>query len=339
MPIAYSENYPTFWYGIDGSSAATLIAGIHKALLFTGWAYTAISGGWRYDIQSPQGLTCRVLITDAGTPPGGKGRIHVQFQSSDGVRSGIKHGIIYAANRVYELTASQCQLALSMTGYSSDLFTDSDVASWVIGGIPFCSEYSDLPLCAEQNPDAEEVTEAWWASGSGVSLPSGGEASISLENGFRNHWRNRWAWDGCFNGKKVWQQGPDDATSLRLATLAPADASYGYGTSLQQVRWFDGTGLYYEPLLIWSDRAGGRGRLMGQMWDAVRCSIDRPLEDQIQTEEVDPDAPAKYASLTWRNFAHYQGSMATGNKGTYWGSLYLLRYVEPHGDLESNYVY
>lgn len=339
MPIAYTDRYPTWYYGIDGSSASSLIAGIHRGLQLAGWAYTAIAGGWRYDIISPQGLTCRVRVVDGGTPIGGKGRVWVQFQSSDGLRSGLLHGLIYNTNRVYELIASQCQLAISMTGYSSDLFTDGDVASYVIGGIPYSSFY-DGAICVEANPDAEEVVEAWWASGSGVSLPTtSGEATISLEHGFRNHWRNRYAWDGCWNGKKIWQQGPDDAASLRLATLAPPDQSYGYGPSFQQVRWVDGSGLYYEPLLIWSDTAGGRGRLLGQMYDAVRCSIDRPLENEIQTQEADPDAPAKYASLTWRNFCHYQGSMATGNKGSYWGSLYLLRYVEPQGDLESNYVY
>jgi hypothetical protein len=334
MPIAYTEEFPVHHEAINGETASTLIAGIHDAVVQAGWFYTPISGGYEYTLISPQGLGAKCRIVDSGTPPGQKGRISIRFRSLDDVRTGINNAIIYDTNRFYEVTCDQCQLALSLTGVTSEEAENGAHAHAFIGGIPFTSEYSNA-ICQAEQPEVapDDITEVWWSSGDGIQ----GDTEASY--GFRSNWRNRFQWESNWNGAQLSGYANPEASMLRLWTIAQPAPDFAGQPSAQQTRWPNGEGIDYEPMLIFADEKAGRARVLGQIWNAFRRSIDQPSEQQVVTQEIDPDTAAVLGSFTWRNFQHYQGSMATAAKGSYYGSLFLLTHIEPASELDSNYVY
>jgi hypothetical protein len=318
------------WPGINGASAQTLLTGIHYALGLAGWFSNPVEGGYEYIIYSPQGagLRARCRITDTYRWGGHSGLV-VQFLSFNGTRVGFPHPILYKPGRFYEVTANKCQLFLATTGHSSDS-PEGEGGAWgnfVCGGIPYLPQLPDM--CLQEPMPEQEVFEAWWSSGS----DNNGAAANGY--GFRVGWRNRWAWDGCWNGSLVSGYASPEQSVLRLGVLAQPYPDYGIYPSYQQTQWALGTPLYIEPFLIWGETREAPGRLRGQIWDAMWCTLDQPLDSEIQTFEP----PLGW--LTWRNWTHFKGNMSKGAAGSYYGSLYLLKKfdLEPDAPVESNYAY
>lgn len=330
MGVAYSGRV-IHWPAINGGSAETLLAGIHQALTWAGWFGAAVEGGYEYVLYSPQGagLRARCRITDTYRWAGYSGLV-VQFMSFDSLRLGYPHPVLYHPGRFYEVTANKCQLFLATTGYSSDS-PEGEGGGWgnfVCGGIPHLAELPDV--CLEEPLPGQTVSEIWWSSGSdnnGLAAAAG--------YGFRVGWRNRWAWDGCYNGYRVGGYAAPEQSVLRIAPLAQPYPDYGIYPSYQQTQWAMGTPLYIEPFLVWGDTPDDYGRLRGQIWDAMWSTLDQPLDQEMQTYEP----PQGW--LTWRNWTHFKGDMSKGAPGSYYGSLFLLKKweLEPVAEIESNYAY
>jgi hypothetical protein len=339
MGIAYTKDTtPLHVRNIQGANASQLLFGLDSALRRAGLQSTEIDDGYEYYLYSDQGPEAKVRITDAGTPPGGIGRLNVRFRSFDDARIGVPHPLLYAAGRVYEIVASHQQIAISLTGYSSDQFDGS--GQWgnsVIGGIPFVQDYA-AGFCLEESEPVEEedaVTEAWWSSGSGNS------SLISVDEGFRVNWRHyqhNGFWDGCWNGQYSGGFASDES-ALRLCVRAHSGADFLGGVDPEMVQHLDGTPLYLEPLLMWGDHNGAVARVRGQMWDALLASKHRDLEDQIQTSEFDPDSALLLGNFDWRNYMSSKLASDREIKGSWYCALYLLIDVEKSVVLESNYVY
>ncbi len=330
MGVAYSDVPPIFAPNIDGETAAALQAGIHAAMTAAGIDSESTEDGYLYELRSDQNIACRVLIEDAGVV-GGKGQLTVQFRSVDGERLGVEHPIIYDTDRIYEMQLSRTQLFLALTGYSSDEAPNGKWGLAVCGGVPYIP---DLPLLCLEEPvqEQEEITEAWWSSGSDNNVLADGY-------GFRVSWKNKWKWDGCWQGQRVGGYASPEPSILRLAVLARPLPDWA-GLSAQQTQYVNGDPLYIEPFVVWGETEGAIGRLRGQIWDAILATKDRPLEHEIVTEEFDPVTALKYGNFTWRNWMHYQGDMSHGAKGSYYSGLYLLKSITGQaGGGESNYAY
>jgi hypothetical protein len=314
-----------------GGNAQSLLAQIHRVLVWAGWFPTPVEAGYEYVIYSPQGagLKARCRITDTYRQGGSSGLV-VQFRSFDGQRVGYPHPIICEQGRWYEMTVGKSQLFLATTGYSSDSpeGTGGAWGNWVCGGIPYIAELPDL--CLDEPIPGQTVFEAWWSSGSDNNL-----LAAAAGYGFRVGWRNRWAWDGCWNGSRIGGYAMPEQSVLRIAVLAQPYPDYGIYPSYQQTQWAMGTPLYLEPFLIWGDTEQDYGRLRGQIWDAMWCTLDRPLDQEMMTFEQGR------GWVTWRNWTHYKGNMSMGAPGSYYGSLYLVKKVdlEPEELIESNYAY
>lgn len=333
MGVAYSDIPPIHTVGIDGETAVALRAGIHAMMVAAGIDFEAVENGYLYELLSDQSLRCRVLIKDAGLQVDGKSELTVQFQSVDGERLGVEHPLIYDTDRSYEITVSRAQLFIALTGYSSDEASNGHWGQAVCGGVPFIP---DLPLvCLDEGvQESEEVTEAWWSSGSG-------DNELAAPYGFRASWVNRWKWDGCWNGDLVGGYNQPEPSILRLAVLAHPLPDFGSGIPVaQQTIWVNGEPLYVDPFLIWGDAPGSIGRLRGQIWDAMLATADCPLDDEIETQEYAPITGIPYGDFHWRNWMQFQGGAEHGSPGSYYSALYLLTNITDLQNAgESNYAY
>ncbi|MGH9629159.1 MAG: hypothetical protein ACRD7E_12620, partial [Bryobacteraceae bacterium] len=122
MGIAYSSA-PIVVASIDGSTSASLRAGIHTALTDAGWVSSPLPGGYQYTLTSPQStvageLQAKCRIRDIGQTvyagvAGFVPCITVQFLSYDELRLGREHLIAPLAGRTYEITAGVCQMFLA----------------------------------------------------------------------------------------------------------------------------------------------------------------------------------------------------------------------------------
>lgn len=338
MGVAYSDRDPVFSEFLPGDTKAALLAAIHELAVFQRWPYAAISGGYKYSLISPQGLACKLKIWDGGYTANGEAGIYVQFISYDEARSGVAHPIVAAGTRIYEAVLGECQFFLGTVGSSSTKPDGSpNWANSACGGVPYVPEASGY--CFDEPVTFGPVTEAWWSSGSGNQTTALWGAGGGY--GFRQGWRNDYAWDGCWNEslqKAYLDNGVDSGAALRLGVVTHPLRDFDTG---QQTRWLDGSALYYEPFLLWGDGKGLPCRVRGQIWDAVAGSIDAGLGVEVVSEESSQSGP-KFGVFTWRNYMHYQGSMSGyGGKGSYYSSLYLLKGLEPTegSPLISNAVY
>lgn len=341
MGIAFSQ-LPIVDTLVDGSTSALLRSGLHTAVTAAGWVETAaVTNGKRYRLTSSQGLQCKCLIQDQGVIHGsGFGFINVQFMSEDETRLGVGMAL-FIAPRSYRVVAGHCQLFVSLPGYSDD--TDNGGATpyygqSLAGGIPYIAkDQLGIAMTGEcgRLVDAELTTESWWSASATLADAS----TIGLGNlGFGNYPCFRWgfqtsvAWSACHNADVVNWAKVQPPSYVRLLPLAHVDFDRTLEVSLKPSIWRNGDPLYIDPFVAWGTSTRAPARLRGQLWDAMICTTDQPLDAALATVE---DGQA----ASWRNYTHYKGSMAYGSPGSYHMSLYLLTGTPAGGDTESNYVY
>lgn len=256
-----------------------------------GWSdQTNISGGFKWTLTSPQGLTCKCNARVASGS-----QIELFFTSFDEVRIGFKHIInlfdLITANKIIQIWCNPCQIFWSVEGEASPAFQ---------GGIP----YVDNIL---------HTTEAWWTN-----------------RGFRTSYFSSalLEWSACYNGNLLNSAAPShDLCSLRLSSLTLATGPDNRLSTTQRTRFYGSSGidyysdgvLYVEPFLIWgaypniTDPAIKRGRL----YDAILPTLDRPFE----YVHIINDPPL--GQLIFINYAHHP----TGDD-TRMGCIYLLTEIK-----------
>lgn len=314
-----------FNQALDGSASANLLVDLDIAVLAAGWTgKTVVPGGFRYDLLSPQGLTCRCRITDSIFAAN---RVDIQFSDTADVAFGPLHRILTTAARIYQIHVSPCQIFLSELGV-----TRADSRS-MSGGIPFVPE--DVGDCHD-DVTPTLTTEAWWSIGSSSS-GSGVD--------FRCFHFSDVTWGTFING--TLQRGSPDAAfpnipytdqdRLRLSVPALAiniDTFFGI---IQRTRHYGGgelptddRPLYVEPFLIWASK------MRGQIYDALCPTLDRPID------YLDILYDTTLGSFQFINWMHdSQREVPSDNYGSRYGCLYLLT-SDAVGDtvtLKGGYVY
>jgi len=257
MPVAYSGK-PIIHDSLRADTAAHTIADLHAILLLAGWQVNrALTGGWVYDVTSPQitHYACRVLVQDninykLDNPSADLYNfpsVVIKFYNVAETISSFDHQL--RTNGDYpslQCIAGRCQLFISLVG--------SIGLSWssFAGGIPFVPIYEGS--CTEGlTPPA--ITDLWWTNG-------------GSQFGF--DWRTQFDCYACMsyylNGVVV--IAPDNNTiapDSGFLALVPLIATNVF--SHNQIPWPSITYSSHKPLVIdalvvWD------WQIHGQLWDA-----------------------------------------------------------------------
>jgi hypothetical protein len=314
---------------IDGSTAASLMAGIHGALTAAGWLSSAMTGGNKYRIESPQGLYARCQITDISD--GFTQVVRVRFTSDDEVRLGFAHELRCSAGREFQIWANICQMFISRPGLSDETgVTEGDSCA---GGIPWVANppgvggMNERPDdCEEGLPDAPDE-DVWWSCG-----------DRRLFVGYASNWRNSYrcsqAWSACYKSDLTNHDIVDTSTvwavrNLRLAVVTPLYDVDATDNPIPMTWVSDGDPLYLDPILAWSLSAKPLepSRTRGQLWDAVILSKDYEIDSE---REVD--------GQVYINYTH--SADLTRGRGSFYCTLHLLKAAPAAPEpVAANYAY
>jgi hypothetical protein len=341
MPIAWS-NLPIIDTLIDGTSQTGIRDGIDAAVLSAGWTVDrSITNGKVYRLISPQGLAARCQVQYLGTSWVGKPVVLVTFMSDDETKVGRAFPLLAVDDREYRVNVGICQLFISQPGYTDDSDTLGGWGHSLAGGIPHIAE-GELGVelegeCAvEVNEDL--TLQAFWSCGQALS------GLQSQQEHFRYSYRTGLVNFACLRNDDLCL-GPflGYEPRLRVLPLTHTDVDSGL-PSWGFTHWaadiyqelMEGEPLYLDPFVAWGTAAGGPAQLRGQLYDAMLASKHRPLDHELETTEPTEDGGT--IQVTWRNYMHYKGSLATGSPFSYHAGLYLCTGI-PLGPGESNYVY
>lgn len=314
-------NLPTAWVYFNGSTTASLIAGISAALQATGWTSSLVG-------TSPQGLsvTLTMAVVDAST-------VSLTMSSASG--SGVAHRLTVHAN--YQIWSNCCSFFISQVGQRGDYTTHrTGKGSVVVAGVPWCP-----PATCGGITDATAATEAWYCFGdtiAGAGAWSGSPRSrllmfqdqtgyvagpdLSLPGGYYNEAM----WNGNYcetvqdyhtsSGSYVWAGTPEiltiqEADDMTIRTDLERDTfKYrGYDTEAHIIMPCP---IKYDPLLAWGDTVTARAKIRGQIYDCLLVSRGNYRDATDASEPILKLPPT--ATYQWGNFTDQY----------YWGSLWLL---------------
>lgn len=254
MPVAYS-NLPIIKGTIRADSVAHLIADLDVLVTRAGWTVkTAVAGGWKYTLTSPQGFQCKVRViassayetpADMYTGPS----VVVQFMSFDETNKSFPHQLMAHSFGLFgsmQVVAGICQLFISVAG--------APTMQWgsVAGGIPALP--ADSGPCVD-GLAAVIVTDIWWSCG-GSQFPYDFRTSA---NCYANS-------TYCLNGVMV--TVPDNNAVAPLAghlCLFPLTAVNTYSPAqipFPAITYSAHTPLYIDAFIGWEFK------IRGQLWDA-----------------------------------------------------------------------
>lgn len=311
---------------LDGSTSANLLVDLDVAVLAAGWTgKTAVPGGFRYALTSPQGLTCHCRITDSIFA---SNRVDVQFSDTADVAFGSLNRILTSAGRVYQIHANPCQIFLAEVGVTK---TNGRSMS---GGIPFVPE--DVGDCHD-DVSPTLTTEAWWSIGSSSSGDGVDFRCFHFSDVTWSTFINGTLQRGAPGGDPFPNIGYTDQDRLRLSVPALAVNIESFFGLVQRTRHYGGgelptndRPLYVEPFLVWTSK------IRGEIYDALMPTLDRPLD------YLDILYDTVLGSFQFINWMHdSQREHPSDNYGTRFGCLYLLT-SDSVGDtvtLKGGYVY
>lgn len=291
------------------STAAKLIDNCVSALVFCGWVVeSTVTGGYRLQGVSPQGLNIFLYIRDlghsAGILVGYPYTVTFTFQTIDGVFTGLDQEVGIDATKTYQIVAGPCQIFLSMVGVTND-----GGGSNMCGGIPFVPFAA---TCGGQIP-ALSTNQCFWSMG---DFGSGKPARNNLITQDNQHqcealWNDQYMTDGY------------GLYSLRIACIVPApNIQSGFNYPSPAI-WYNGDFYRYEPLLCWGLQRFYTPKVRAQIWDACVFSKTFALDTR---QNVDVEG----ASYSWLNW--------TSPAGFVYGSLNLMIPSKEFGDGNYSFI-
>ncbi len=318
MGLAFTRKPISYAPAADASTPAALKAAIDAAALAAGWVPEDISGGRRYAIKSPQGLTAKIEVCDAITPAPKANRIQVRFMSLDGTKIGYPHRLYCVAGRLLAIWANCCQLFIAVPGYA----TGDSIECSLQGGIPYVAE----PLTGDC--PSGSVSECWWSAGDAAIDINGNEVR---EYSLRSSWIGaRKAFSACYNGDLaiapflipyVYSGNYSDGSPemIRLTTTTTTT----YGQPKRILKW-NGKPFYTDPLIGWfgSGSKDSPPIVRAQLWDSVEVSEYRSAD----VEEV-------WDGLTWISYMAQQPGIDFAS------GLMLLKQGSQGGGGLANYAF
>lgn len=294
-PIEYSDS-------IVSSNASDLISGIDSVLSPCVLAKATVTGGFKYTLQSPDGLQMKLWIQDLGDHnTDGQAFVRVTPTSSDESQTGQLALLIYDG-RTYEAWANCCQFFIAEFGSAGIATSFVDFAC----GIPALAANTSGGCSA--GGAEPTVTQLWWTSSSGTGA-------------FATNWRNSRYCLGNYtlnyNGNLYIAAGDRDPQSLSLLPLCSAwNVDAGYQSAARTQRYTTLDGLRVDAFL-----AQGQ-QVYGQLWDAHLYTLPATLDSIVDLTDVDSDGNT--VASTWLCWNANIPSAPDGGGGTVLATLFLL---------------
>ncbi len=301
LPLIYDQS-------IRGDTNAHLRADMHS-LYGAITTYSAITGGYAYDLLSPQGLAAKLLIYDPSLPGS---PVAFQVTSADDLRLGFVHLISPVDDRLFWAHACPCQLLLC----SPALNRRTTGFNALQLGVPYLFNVAPAAPCMIAVGPGE-TTEAWWSASDGGTFD---------DNNFRLGPVTGGAWSACFNQSLC--DGSQPTAKLRLVFPAIAlDVPPTFGVRPRTLLRGSGGPLYADPMLAWGMGADVEplsiAKVRGQMFNCTMPTADNVLDETLTLDGMD-----------FINYMH--DDTGTGSR---WTSLLLLKTAPAAGSGRANYVY
>lgn len=263
-------------------------------------ARAAVTGGFKYTLQSPDGLQMKVWVQDLGDSDFSHSYLRITPTSADEARIGPL-GLLAFSQGDYEAWANPCGFFCAVLGTVSRFYNFACAILALPDGSGPCSVSGATPT----------VTELWCVSA----------ASDSNFDGL--NWRiGRYAdedWALAYNGAFV----PTAGLLLCMMPLCSTfNVDYAYGNPASIQRYSSGTGLRIDPLVSVGQQ------IYGQLWDAHYLTLPATLDSIQSLTDTDTDGnPVTSNWVVWNNDVP---SPPTAGTGTTLLSLLLLTESATH---------
>lgn len=322
MGVRYSLSTIIFNQGIRADSSAHMIADIDACLVQAGWIHTAITGGWEYQAESPDGLQMALLLQQV--PADGSDYIRFTPTSADGSRVGLYQKIecnVATTTSYWQIWANICSMFLAPM---DDSLTGSGIS--FACGIPAIVTPGTGPCTA--GVTVPTVTELWWSCGSGTDAFSGAADFFASRyaSGAFNFSYNGVLYSATSNF--FYNPGSDPGTLQLLPVCSTSNVDFLIGAPAQSLKWSNGTPLRTDALLAFNYQ------IRGQLWDAFLMNDQAPgIDEPFNYSETAADGTPLATSWIGWNYGNPGGA---GGGGTWLATLYLLTV---RNGLIGNYAY
>lgn len=304
MGVRYSHR-PVIYTTIRADTAANMIGDIDAALTSIGIQRTAVTGGFKYTLQSPEGLQMKLWIQDLGDHTIFNTFIRFTPTSMDEMETGQIQAIFVGAAGfpAYEIWANCCQFFLAPPGFASG----NSSVNFACGVLALPANSTGACTAGAGQPT---VTELWWTSSSGTG--AFGEASS-----FRNSRYATGSYSLAYNGNVYVAPANSDPLLLSLLVLCAAvNVDFSRGSPARVEKYGSGLGLRIDAFLAHAQQ------IYGQLWDAHIYTLPATLDSTVNLTDVDDAGNTVETSwLAWNNSV---GSDPNGGGGTVLGTLFLL---------------
>lgn len=302
MGIAFSGAHAPeqIYYGtFTGTDRDSYIAEWDTRFRSVGWIATPITGGFRYTITSPEGLTALVEMWHTDNT----GQVWFRMLSSGATSRVSTSYFVYPIGTAIDSTpqtmvlwCNPCQWFIAKVG------TSGSGEFWprsVMGGIP------KTDAC-----DGGLAGESWWFLG-----------DDNFNGTFRRTCEPSTSFSVCTNG--VLRASPSaayEADRLRIVRRVWTawnhwDRSDAYHAN-DPVVFADGTGILYDPLIAWSVTDGKVAPIQGELWDSFMDTKEAALEATRSTTE--PMAGGGTGTRQWASFMHGPKSDGSRTNASFW---------------------
>jgi hypothetical protein len=293
LPVKYTTGPIKFSNTIRYDTVAHWVADLDGVLSAVATARATVSGGFKYTLQSPDGLQMKLWIQDiAGTAT-------LTPTSADESYTGdVATMATGDSGPNYQAWANKCQFFLARVGQSDNFRTPWNFACGILA----------LPVgsgpCTINGP-APNITELWWDSPANAAI-----------NGL--DWRSCRYSDGSFTLRYNGVVFTRTDGLLNMLVLAEAyNVDYNYGSPTTLMKYINGLAFHTDSLV-------SIGQIIyGQMWDSFINSIPLAIDSTQTLNDVDDNGNTFSTTwLTW-NYAPPNTPDSTGAV-TVLGCLQLL---------------
>lgn len=303
MGVRYSKKPIVYSTSVRADTSANMRADLDAILSAAAVAKASATGGFKYTLQSPDGLQMKVWVQDLGDNDEFHNYIRVTATSTDEERAGpiallsLAQGGPFQPVGTYEAWVNCCQFFVSVFG--------------VAGAYNFACGVLALPS-AESGPctatgSVPDITELWWSSASDDDTVHGAQ-------NFREGRYDSGNWALSYNGALI------GTTGLVLGMMPLCESfnvDYAYGSPAAIARYTSGVGFRIDALIAVASQ------IYGQMWDAHLYSLPETLDSTVDLTDTDSVGDSMETTwLAWNNGV--PSSPPTAGTGTVLATLYLL---------------
>jgi hypothetical protein len=304
MGVRYSGKRILYSNSVRSDSAANMRADLDALLSRVAIARAAVTGGFKYTLQSPDGLQVKIWVQDLSDTDGFRGYLRVTPTSADESYA-ASYALLWLSGDPYEIWTNPYQVFIAMLG--DPAANSAPKASSFGCGIPAlpsgggpCSATGALPT----------ITDLWWSS-VGVL---GSFFTINGQN-FRNSRFDNVGFALYYNGAS-YTAGSGLGPLGMMPLCQTRNPDYAYESPAAIARYSLGTGLRIDPLIALGPQ------VYGQLWDAHFYTLPQ-LVDTVVTLQ-DTDSAGQTINTTWSAWNSGSPDSPSGGKFTVLGTLFLL---------------